>query len=265
MGRLLATVFLIAGWASLSSADTLADVRADLGALRAEIQDIAAELRTTRMATNLPDGALIDRVSTIESALQRMTANVENLEFRIAQLVETGGQKLTALERRICAMEAGCDPASVGTAIPLDQQNTNGAGPNAIPSGVIMTVTEQREFDQAREVLDNGDPATAAAMLREFASTYPGGPITQQAFYLLGQAETELDNHKQAARAFLSAYSTDPSSVLAADALFQLSLSFEKLGRTREACVTLSEVEIRFPSSAAASAALSAMSDLGCT
>lgn len=255
-GRLSIAITCMCVWASATFSDSFADIRQDLSVLRAELRALNEELVTTRVATTIPDGAIIDRANAIEMELQRVTSRVERLEFRIETLLQTSTQRLDDLDRRLCIADPDCDGAS----FPKQAGATGVVG----DSGVIMTVTEQREFDQAKSMLDNGDPASAIEMFAEFTQAYPGGPITQNAYYLMGQAETELENHKNAARAYLRSYSADPDGVLASDAMFQLSLSFEKLGRAREACVTLTEVETRFPSSAAASAALSAMDELGC-
>ncbi len=237
-----------------AQAETFADIRQDLSKLRGDLQALNAELQTTRSAWELPDGAVIDRVNQIEAKLQSLTQSMEQLEFRIAQMGASHDAQLDALEVRLCTLDPACD----------GQGTVSGTPSDVLQSGVVMTVTEQREFDSAKAMLDGGDPASAVDMFQDFTQAYPGGPITQQAFLLMGQAHVELDAHKDAARAFLNAYSADPKSVLAADALFRLSLSFNMLGQVREACVTLAEVEFRFPSSAAATAALTAMADLGC-
>jgi len=234
--------------------ETFADIRQDLSKLRGDLRALNAEMQTTRTAWALPDGQIIDRVSQIEAKLQSLTQSMEQLEFRIGQMGKSHAAKLDALDARLCALDPSCEGQGPVSDTPSE----------VVQSGVVMTVTEQREFDQAKAMLDGGDPASAVVMFQDFTQAYPGGPITQQAFYLMGQAHVELEAHKDAARAFLNAYSGDPKSVLAADALFKLSLSFNMLGQTREACVTLAEVEFRFPSSAAATAALTAMAELGC-
>ncbi len=236
------------------AADTFADIRQDLSKLRGDMRALNAEMQTTRTAWQLPDGAIIDRVTQIEAKLQSLTQSLEQLEFRISQLAASSEQRLAALDARLCALDPSCDGASIAS----PSENA------PLASGIVLTVTEQREFDAAKAVLDGGDPASAVEVFTDFTESYPGGPLTQQAFYLMGEAHADLEAHRDAARAYLSSYSTDPQSVLAADALFKLSLSFNQLGRTKEACVTLAEVEFRFPSSAAAAAALAAMADLGC-
>jgi TolA-binding protein len=47
--------------------------------------------------------------------------------------------------------------------------------------------------------------------------------------------------------------------------LFKLGFSLGAIGQTQDACVTLGEVAVRFPSAPAAGDATSAMAGLGCS
>jgi TolA-binding protein len=62
----------------------------------------------------------------------------------------------------------------------------------------------------------------------------------------------------------VTAFSSAHNGPRAADALFLLGRSLGKLGQTSEACVTLAEVDKRFPGSAAAGEAQAARTELGC-
>ena len=67
-----------------------------------------------------------------------------------------------------------------------------------------------------------------------------------------------------AARSYLDSFSGDPSSAVAPDALFKLGASLAAIDQIKDACVTLGEVSVRFPQSAAAADADAAMQSLGC-
>jgi tol-pal system protein YbgF len=127
-----------------------------------------------------------------------------------------------------------------------------------------MALQEQADFDRAKEVLGQGDFQAAADLFAAYAQSYPGGPLTQEAQVLRGDALRQLGDTANAARSYLDAFSGQPSGSKAADALLKLGQSLGDLGQTPEACVTLTEVGTRFPGTVEAGTAATAMLGLGC-
>ena len=74
-----------------------------------------------------------------------------------------------------------------------------------------------------------------------------------------------MGDTREAARAFLAGFSGDPEGPLAPQTLFELGRALGALGQTQEACVTLSEVAVRFPASPAVADATAQRQALGCT
>jgi TolA-binding protein len=67
-----------------------------------------------------------------------------------------------------------------------------------------------------------------------------------------------------AARAYLEAFSGDPTGQKAPDALFKLGAALGRIGQTQDACLTLAEVDVRFPGDPAVTDARMEMQALGC-
>jgi tol-pal system protein YbgF len=128
-----------------------------------------------------------------------------------------------------------------------------------------LAMGEQADFDAANALLSSGDNAGAASQFVLFTQNYPGSPLEGQARLKQGEAHEAAGNTREAARAYLEAYSRNPSSENAPEALFRLGRSLGRLGKTSEACVTLGEVDVRYPGTPAASSALTEMSALSCT
>jgi TolA-binding protein len=68
-----------------------------------------------------------------------------------------------------------------------------------------------------------------------------------------------------AARAYLEAFSGNPQSPRAPEALYKLGLSLNELGQTSEACLMLDEVGVRYPTSTQVNHANSSRQTLGCS
>lgn len=248
-------------------AQTLADIRQELSVLYVEIQRLKRELSTTGAPSGAGGGSVLARVDAIEQAMQGLTAKTEHLEFRINRIVADGTNRIGDLEFRLVELEGG-DLGALGETTTLGGEDQGSTAPVAPPvradDGAQLAVGERADFDAAHKALMNGDHATAAKKFLAFTEAYPGSPLTSQAHLLRGKALSGLKDTPAAARAFLTAFSTDPQGDDAPEALFELGQALADLGQTQDACVTLGEVGVRFPTSASVEPAMVAMEQLGC-
>lgn len=241
--------------ASQDRAQTLADIKAELVSLMAEFNALKAELVAGgAAASGAAGGDALQRMDAIEASLMQLTAQTEAVELKLNRVVQDGTNRLGDLEFRLCELEEGCDIGALGTT-PALGGDAVAAPPVPAPEaaapagGAELAMTEQADFDRAREVLGQGDFRTAADLLATFAQSFPGGPLTQEAQLLRGDALGQLGETSNAARAYLEAFSGAPNGPFAADALLKLGQALGDLGQTPEACVTLAEVGTRFPGS----------------
>lgn len=248
---------------------SLADIRQQLTALYVEIQKLRSELSTTGGLTQgVAGNTPLDRLNGIEAELQRLTSKTEELEFRVNRITRDGTNRIGDLEFRLCELEAGCDIATLGDTPSLGGVDNEASVPTAqtapADKGPTLAVGEADDYKRAQEALASGDFRRAADQLAAFGATYPGSPIAADAEMLRGEALENLGEMTEAARAFLAAFSSNPTGQRAPDALFKLGVSLSVLGQTQDACVTLGEVAVRFPSSPAVGDANAAMAELGC-
>jgi tol-pal system protein YbgF len=269
--RLLAILMLVPGLAFAQDREqTLADIRAELAGLAAEFNALKAELVSSGAAsTGAAGGDALQRMDTIEAELSRLTARTEAVELKLNRVVADGTNRLGDLEFRLCEATEGCDPMTLGETSVLGGDAGATAAPQPVASdpgtaGAELAVGEQADFDRAKEVLATGDFRGAETLLTTFTQSYPGGPLTQEAHYLRGEALTSLGETSNAARAYLEAFSGNPEGPFAPDALLRLGEALGALGQTPEACVTLAEVGTRYPGSIAATQSGVAMQGLGC-
>ncbi len=255
---------------------TLADIRAELAALAAEFNSLKAELVSTGAATSgAAGGDALTRMDTIEAELSRLTARTEEVELKLNRVVADGTNRIGDIEYRLCEVTEGCDPANLGATPALGGDAGGGAaqpvqpvatdtGTAAGAGGAELAVSEQADFDRAKEVLGSGDFRGAAELFATYAQSYPGGPLIPEAHYQRAEALSKLGETSNAARAYLDAYTAAPEGPIAPDALLKLGEGLGALGEVPEACVTLAEVGARFPGSVAATQSTVAMQGLGC-
>ncbi|RMA44019.1 tol-pal system protein YbgF [Rhodophyticola porphyridii] len=254
---------------------TLADIRQELSVLYVELQRLRGELNTTGAPLGSgASGDTLQRVDGIEAELRRLTSLTEEMQLRIDRVVSDGTNRVGDLEFRLCELETDCDIADLGDTPSLGGEPLTGAGPVAAPlpapgggtgGGAALAVGEQSDFDRAQAAYDAGNYAEAAQLFAAFTQTYPGGPLSAEAHFLRGEAEAAQSNWSEAARAYLDSFSGAPDAPRAPESLTKLGTSLGQLGQTEEACLTLAEVELRYPTSQSVFDARSAMAGLGCT
>ncbi len=254
-------------------AETLADIRQEMSILFVEVQKLKRELSTTGGTSSLAtSGSVLDRVGAIESELQRLTAKTEDLELRIDRIVNDGTNRIGDLEFRLVELEGGDVSKLSETSTLGGGAKPQSGGISAVPGTTApepddapqMAEQERFDYDAADTALTGGDFTGAAEMFGRFRDNYPGGPLTEQAGLKLGEAHEGAGDTAKAARAYLDLFSNAPKGAVAPDALFRLGRTLGRLGQTDEACLTLAEVEVRYPGTAAVTEANGAMQNLGC-
>ncbi len=270
-GWVLAAVVATAGVAQAQDQQTLADIRQELTVLHVEIQRLKREFSTTGSpAPNLSGSSVLERVDAIEAELQRLTRQTEQLNQRVQNIVTDGTNRIGDLEFRLCELETNCEISGEPTST-LGGEDTGSGTAVIAPATPSVTeqaelaVGEQADFNDASQALTDGDFQTAATKFAQFDTSYPGSPLAPEAHLKRGQALEGLGDTREAARAFLASFTGDSEGAVAPEALYELGAALGRLGQTDQACITLSEVGVRFPSSGPASSATQEMASLGCS
>ena len=267
----LAAVLSAVGVAQAQDQQTLADIRQELTVLHVEIQRLKREFSTTGLpAPNLSGSSVLERVDAIEAELQRLTRQTEQLNQRVLNIVTDGTNRIGDLEFRLVELEGG-DVSTLGETTTLGGETQSGVAVAPTPSQLEeslqgeLAVGEQADFDAAAQALADGDFQTAVNLFSQFDQSYPGSPLGAQANFRRGQALEGLGDTREAARAFLASFTGDSEGLLAPEALFELGAALGRLGQTDQACITLGEVGVRFPTSVPVNSALQEMATLGCS
>jgi tol-pal system protein YbgF len=254
-------------------AQTLADIKIELGQLMAEFNALKGELVQSGAATaGTGGGDALQRLDAIEAELMRVTAKTEEIGLKLNRVVNDGTNRIGDLEFRLCEATEGCDVANIPATPVLGGTDDTAAvvpanpdpAPAADTGGAEMAMGEQADFDRAQEVLGSGDFRTAADLFATFAQSYPGGPLSQEAAFLRGEALVQVADTAGAARAYLDAFSGKPDGPFAAESLLKLGQALGDLGQVPDACVTLAEVPVRFPGTIHATNADLSRQGLGC-
>ncbi|MDF9303648.1 tetratricopeptide repeat protein [Tritonibacter mobilis] len=255
---------------------TLADIRQELTVLHVEVQRLNRELSTTGApSASLAGSSVLDRVTAIETELQKLTAKTEQLQFRIQSIVKDGTNRIGDLEFRLVELEGG-DLSTLGETTTLggDIEGETELGQTTVPGtdgestvvgGGELAVGEEADYKLAMSDLEAENYQAAADRFATFKEAYPGSPLTAQVDFGRGKALDGLGDTREAARAYLAAFTGDTAGAIAPEALFELGAALGRLGQLDQACITLAEVTVRFPNDPAVTAAEAERSKLACS
>jgi tol-pal system protein YbgF len=248
------------GPAQAQSGQTVADLRAELSVLSAQVQQLRDQLVQRGAAGGLPGNPAdaLARLDQLELELRRVTDRVEVLTNDLNRIIEDASNKVGDIEFRLTELEGGTPLVSTGPAPQLGGGLTalrprprlgpaGGAQAGSAGPGAQLTVTERSDFDAAVAAAEAGDHARAAELFGTFLATYPGGPLSGEAQFRRGEALEAQSDWRGAARSYLDAFSGAPQDPIARRALYRLAISLNALGQNSQACLTLTEVEIRYP------------------
>jgi tol-pal system protein YbgF len=252
--------------------ETLQSIRSELTQLYAEVQALRAEMAGDGGATATAqlNGPAVVRLDAMEQQLREVTGQVEQLRFRMDQIVVDGTRRIGDLEFRLVELEGG-DLSALGETPTLGGEAVEMASVIPAPSddsledGVELAVSEEADFDAATQSLGDGDYANAVIQFGQFLSNYPGGPLSARALFHMGEAQEAMGQHKDAARSYLDSFTTRPDGSYAPQALMRVAISLGELGKVDNACQTLNEVLVRYPNSAVIEQTRSSQQSLGCS
>ncbi|WP_198671074.1 tol-pal system protein YbgF [Oceanibium sediminis] len=223
-------------------AQTLADIRIEIGTLKAEIESLRNELvagdpAVTGVTNTAP---VLTRVDQIEEELRRLTGQAEELRFRIDKIVQDGTNRIGDLEFRLLELEGGdystlgeTRPLGSDAPAPLESGTENGAGveagaqtlPPGPPSGDVRPVVRPGNLGEVSASAPAGEAVLAAPMESVTLESAPvGDPASAPPAALPGSGEIGLETGTAAGNATSPAAPAD-SLPLPASEMFAAALN----------------------------------------
>lgn len=103
-------------------------------------------------------------------------------------------------------------------------------------------------YQEGLRLLNRGSFDEAGAQFEELIAAHPQDERSGHAQYWLGDMHFKLGRFEQAATAFLNSFRNWPEGAKAPDSLLKLGMTLATIGKREEACLSLSQVPIRYPS-----------------
>lgn len=128
------------------------------------------------------------------------------------------------------------------------------AGGDELPPGVDARVAAlpavpnpRAEYDAAYGYVLSGEWQLAQVSFEQFIANHPTDRRVGSAMYWLGESHAARRQFREAADAYLKAYTQYPDDPKAPDSLFKLGVTLGNLGERQAACATYGELLEKYP------------------
>ncbi len=193
----------------------------------------------------------------LRGQLERSDHEIRKLRRELKVLSEDVEYRLQSLEQRQPML--GADANEVPAATPaetsrrsmqqvIQQVSENTQPPVATPPAApaMDFKSPQDHYSHAFTLINRARYADAEQVLRAFTQQYPKDRLVGNAYYWLGETHYVREDYLQAADAFRQGFEVMPQGRKAPDNLLKLAMSLGKLGKKDQACVVLSQVQVKY-------------------
>jgi len=170
------------------------------------------------------------RVETMEHELRSQIGAIITLNQELSVILDTEGKSIKSPGKGEETLEEENHFAAEKEIVQREEENSE-----------LDTIRKSREF------LETGEFEKAKKHYENFIETYPNSPFLPEVFFELADSQYQLGEWKNAANSYLEAFSLEPKGKIAPRALFGLAISLGGLREFDQACLTLEEVQLRFP------------------
>jgi len=174
----------------------------------------------------------------------RVEAMEHELEFQIKVLKKLNAQLLPIIKGKADILD-------------LETKEENYLGTSIINKKSDEKFLPEVKFISDLDIVQQADLFFKKGMYEKAITNYeklieenPNSSLLPEAFFKLAESQYKMDEWQKAAASYLEAFSLEPKGPFAPRALFGLAVSLGAFKKFDQACLTLEEVQLRFPSQA---------------
>lgn len=262
--------------ATPAAAQTYTELNSRLDRLERDLNYVQKEVysgtgsRGGETATAGVGGNTEVRFTQMAEEIRQLRGQLEQAQYEARQAKEAlekfkgdAEYRLQALEQKTTAMETtAATPAPAAadaqTAAPVATGETKATDP-AQPASYVKETgaptgkdfpNSNAHYSHAFKLLNDKDFVNAAASFDQFVKKYPKDPLVGNAYYWLGESYYARGDYTRAAEGFRKGFEANSDGQKGADNLLKLGMSLGKIKRTKEACLVLKQVNVKYGANA---------------
>lgn len=200
------------------------------------------------------------KITALEEELAQVTGELETVRHKLDRLQDRMGLMQKDVEYRLSALEKNKAPGlsedeladeDVDVDTEAEAEATAGVDPTVAAGGStgfeLPEGAPAEKYNYAIGLLRQGAYSDAEGAFRAFLDSHPEDDLASNASYWLGETYYVRNQYKEAAGAFLSGLKSYPKGNKASQSMLKLGITLMQLGHNEQGCVTLVELDARFP------------------
>jgi tol-pal system protein YbgF len=215
---------------------------------------------------------LLTRIQHLQEDVQKLRGDLEVQGNDINGIKQRQRDLYLDIDRRLQQLEASnatkSTTASSSPPLPTMSAQSGAPGPGAnssipamnppMPGMMAPSSTqpnsdeEQAAYEKAFNLLRDGHYDDAIAAFQDMLSKFPGGKLSDNAQYWIGEADFAARRFREASDEFNKVIKNYPQSPKVPDAMLKLGFSYYELSDWAKTRSTLEQLEGRYPQSTAA-------------
>lgn len=213
--------------------------------------DISDKIESLEKTFLIPDNGFIEggdasialvELDKLRFKLKKLEGDVENIEFNLNAQLALIEKNIDKISQKIKEFDDSFELEKSILDLSRDKEN------NLFDEK--KNLNELNDFGslkKAKTHLENREYESAKVIFKNFISSFPNNSLLPEVFFYLAETYYNNNEWKLSANSYLESFSLDPKGNFAPLALFGLSISLGALKQFDQACLTLEEVNLRFP------------------
>jgi len=201
---------------------------------------------------NQANAELFYMLQQLQGDVRRLQGEVEEQRHQADRLKQQGRDRYIDLDQRVLKLtaaqqqaQAAASSAPAPSSVQAKDYRQPSAEENKAYNSIVDLIRNQKKYDQA------------ITQIYEFLDTYPEGDLTVNAYYWLGEVYLVKPQLEQARQAFSIVATRFADHRKAADSMYKLGVTLDRLGEKEEAGQRMQTVVKNYPDSSAAKLAQS--------
>ena len=201
---------------------------------------------------NQANAELFYMLQQLQGDVRRLQGEVEEQRHQADRLKQQGRDRYIDLDQRVLKLtaaqqqaQAAASSAPAPSSVQAKDYRQPSAEENKAYNSIVDLIRNQKKYDQA------------ITQIYEFLDTYPEGDLTVNAYYWLGEVYLVKPQLEQAKQAFSIVATRFADHRKAADSMYKLGVTLDRLGEKEEAGQRMQTVVKNYPDSSAAKLAQS--------
>ena len=218
--------------------------------IRDILLDVSEKIESLEKIFLIPDNGFIEdgdasialvELDKLRVNLKKLQGNIEKIEYNLIfklKNINANFEKISILIKKF--------DESFELEQDIINSNINQKDDN-YEKNDLSQLNDFQSLNRAKIHIENAEYDNAKFILKNFVKNFPNSIFLPKVFFYLAETYYNTNDWKLAANSYLESFSLDTKGDFAPKSLFGLAVSLGALKEFDQACLTLEEVNLRFP------------------